>query len=99
LRNARLVIVPSRYDGLPNVPLEALALGTRVVATDCPGGIREIASADDEITLVPPEEPKALADGIISALTRPKMDCERPARLDKFSLQNALEQYSALFEI
>jgi glycosyltransferase involved in cell wall biosynthesis len=97
-RNARLVIVPSRYDGLPNVPLEALALGTTVVATDCPGGIREIASADGEITLVPPEDPKALADGIISALTRPKMDCERSGQ-DRFSLQSAVEQYSALFEI
>jgi glycosyltransferase involved in cell wall biosynthesis len=96
-RNARLVIVPSRYDGLPNVPLEALALGTRVVATDCPGGIREIASADGEITLVPPEDPKALADGIISALTLPKIDCERKGYQDRFSLQNALEQYSALF--
>lgn len=97
-QDADLVIVPSRVDGLSSVPLEALALGTRVVATDCPGGIREIAAAESRISLVPPEDPRSLAAGIITALTQQKTNFDCTAHLDKFSVQHAIEQYSALFE-
>jgi glycosyltransferase involved in cell wall biosynthesis len=40
---ADALLLPSRWEGLPNVALEALALGTRVVATPEAGGIGEIA--------------------------------------------------------
>ncbi|HBR68345.1 MAG TPA: hypothetical protein DEA55_03110 [Rhodospirillaceae bacterium] len=36
-------LLPSRYEGLPNVALEALALGAPVIAMDTAGGIAEIA--------------------------------------------------------
>jgi glycosyltransferase involved in cell wall biosynthesis len=97
-RHADLVIVPSRVDGLPYVPLEALAVGTKVVATDCPGAIREAAEDNDGILLAPPGNPIALAEAIFTALNRPKLAHECPAQLGKFSLQRALEEYSALFE-
>ncbi len=40
---ADALLLPSRWEGLPNAVLEALALGTRVIATPEAGGIREIA--------------------------------------------------------
>lgn len=44
MAGADAVLLPSRWEGLPNVALEALALGTRVIATPEAGGIGEIAS-------------------------------------------------------
>lgn len=40
---ADALLLPSRWEGLPNAALEALALGTRVIATPEAGGIGEIA--------------------------------------------------------
>lgn len=42
---ADAVLLPSRWEGMPNVALEALACGTPVIATPESGGIAEIATA------------------------------------------------------
>jgi len=67
IAGADLVVNPSLTEGLPNVVLEALALGRPVVATDV-GGVSELITPGQTGWLVPPADPAALAGAIVAAL-------------------------------
>ncbi|MBZ5523434.1 MAG: glycosyltransferase [Acidobacteriia bacterium] len=99
LKHADLFVLSSRYEGLPNVILEALALGTPLVVTDCPGAIREIQDCDESMVVVPPENSVALAEGIIAACSRPSRSqmVKSQLSLSKFDLNRIVGEYSALF--
>jgi glycosyltransferase involved in cell wall biosynthesis len=66
--NANLFVLSSRYEGLPNVMLEAMALNTPVVATDCPGGVREIVKGWPNCRLAGVGNSAALVDAIVASL-------------------------------
>ena len=66
---ADVVVCPSRWEGMALVPLEAMARGRSVVATDV-GGTRQ-ALPPDAGALVPPDDPHALAAAILARLRDP----------------------------
>jgi glycosyltransferase involved in cell wall biosynthesis len=74
---ADVVVMPSRWEGLPLTALEALASGTPLVATSV-RGLRELLT-DGENALLVPEDPEALA----SAIRRLLDDRELAARLSE----------------
>jgi len=93
--------MPSRVEGMPNAVLEALTLGKPVVATDCAGGIREIAEANRRLRLVSSEDSSALAEGLISVLLGAKSEefLESDSRFEqKFGVRPIMSQYETLFE-
>jgi glycosyltransferase involved in cell wall biosynthesis len=61
-------VLPSLLEACPTVALEALAAGTPVISSDNPGGLelREIFGFD--VTVVPKENPLALASAIVQLL-------------------------------
>ncbi len=61
IRSSRLVVLPSRAEGMPMILTEALAAGRPFVATPV-GGTRELAPCDEMI--VPVEDATALARAI-----------------------------------
>jgi glycosyltransferase involved in cell wall biosynthesis len=97
LRHADLVVVPSRREAFANVLLEALALGTPVVAADCPGAIRELYGGHSSVRLVPPEDPVALAEAIVEhSKAAPTWARAGEDPLAKFAVRKIVDQYSAV---
>ena len=70
LAAADLLVLPSHSEGTPNVVLEALACGRRVVATSV-GGVPDLITSPTLGALVPPRDPDALADALVVALRTP----------------------------
>jgi glycosyltransferase involved in cell wall biosynthesis len=68
MAQAALFVLSSRWEGLPTVLIEALYLGIPIVATDCPGGSREILKGGKYGRLVPADHPQMLADSIEACL-------------------------------
>jgi glycosyltransferase involved in cell wall biosynthesis len=71
LRHARLFILSSVQEGMPTVLIEALALGTPVLACDCETGPRELLDNGRLGQLVKVNDVPALAKGMLHSLTSP----------------------------
>lgn len=71
LRGADVFAHSSRWEGLGIVLVEALALGTPVVATDCPSGPAEILDGGRLGRLVPVGDAAAMASALQATLDAP----------------------------
>ena len=69
MAHADLFISSSRWEGLPNAVLEALACGTPVVAFDCPGGIREIIQEGNNGWLIPAGDWEFMSKKVVELMT------------------------------
>jgi glycosyltransferase involved in cell wall biosynthesis len=71
LADAAALVVPSTYEGMPLVVLEAMEAGLPVVASRV-SGIPEVVEDGKTGWLVPPEDPDALAAALAGALGNPE---------------------------
>ncbi len=68
MRHASVFVLSSRFEGLPNALIQAMACGCPVVSTDCPSGPREILDGGRYGHLVPVADPVAMAKAILEVL-------------------------------
>lgn len=92
----------SRTEGTPIALLEAIAAGTPVVATRV-GGVPDVVS-ENEATLVPSENPAALADAIASVFADPEAAAARARRATErlataFGAESWLDRHEEIYAL
>jgi len=65
IKVANVLVLPSLEEGIANVVLEAMALGTLVVSTNC-GGMSEVIQHQENGFLVPTRNPQEMAEAIVA---------------------------------
>lgn len=92
MARAAVFALSSRWEGLPFVLVEAMAVGTPVVSTDCESGPAEILDHGKYGDLVPVGDSQALAKAILRVLAGEVKPVE-PTSLNQFSLKAITQQY------
>ncbi|WP_197026910.1 glycosyltransferase [Butyrivibrio sp. FCS014] len=69
IEKAKLFILASDHEGMPNSLIEAMSLGVACISTDCPcGGPRDLITDGVNGLLVPVQDKKALTEAIVKIL-------------------------------
>ena len=96
LRQAALFVLPSRWEGLSNALLEAMASGTPVVATRCTGST-EVLDRGRYGSLVGVGDVDELARSVSDELGRERSRDELIHRAAEYDLTRTLRAYVGLF--
>ena len=97
MARASALVLSSIHEALPTVLIEALALGTPVVATDCPYGPAEILEGGRWGKLVNVDDEEAMAKAMMEAVVDPPSEEEkrlaRESALKRFGVNEGVERY------
>jgi glycosyltransferase involved in cell wall biosynthesis len=99
MAKASVFVLSSAWEGLSNVLIEAIALGTPVVSTDCESGPSEILANGKYGYLTPVADTNEIAKSILQVLEgnpKQKADAEW---LQQFSVNTATQKYLHLFGV
>jgi len=94
--------LPSLFEGLPNVVLEAMSVGKPVIATSVDGTVEAVVHGETGL-LVPPKDPEKLKDAFIQIIENREqarnMGKKGRQRIeDVFSLDKQVEAFQNLYE-
>ncbi len=98
IKHADALVSSSRYEGLGNAIIEALACGTPVIATDCPHGPAEVLLEGTLGTLVPVGDFEALAEAMAQIRLGYVDKTSLHARAAGFTASTCAQAHIRLFE-
>ncbi|GGL09622.1 glycosyltransferase [Deinococcus radiotolerans] len=93
MARAHTFALTSQFEGLPGTLIQALAAGCAAVATDAPGGSREVLQGGSHGHLVPVGDVSALASALHATLDRPRPGPPGGGALDRYREEVSAEQY------
>jgi len=98
MKRASLFILSSKWEGLPNVLIQALGCGCPVISTDCLSGPSEILKGGEYGALVPVGDVEAMAEAMDTVL---RGNVRKPPQgwLDQFTVEAVIPQYESVFGI
>lgn len=99
MAHASVFAMTSRWEGLPLALVEAMAMGTPVVSTDCPSGAAEALAGGRHGPLVPVDDIEGIADALESALQTPVPRTQLIAAVHRFTVSAATDAYLDAFEL
>src|SRR5207244_3121540 len=100
MASADLFVLPSRFEGLPNSVIEAMASGLPVVATAV-AGTPELVEEGVTGWLVPPGVPRDLAAAIVTGLSAPAAEVAEAAKrraAEGFSAEAMAHSFADLYQ-
>ena len=92
MQNADIYAFPSIYDGFPNILIESIYLGLKIVATPSIGGLNEIIEGHNNIFLSENHKPLSLATAIDKAI-KAKTQPVNTEALKKYELKRIMSKY------
>jgi len=98
MKKASVFVLSSKWEGLPNVLIQALACDCPVVSTDCPSGPSEILNTGQYGQLVPVEDVEAMAKAIEATLSG---EIRQPPQswLEQYQLDVITRQYEVVLGV
>ncbi|WP_160604736.1 glycosyltransferase [Pontixanthobacter aquaemixtae] len=90
-----ILVLSSRWEGLPAVPLEALACGCDVVTTACAEGLTDVLAPLGR-DIAPIGDDAALAAGIKAALERSTRPAQGRAIAERYSISSSVDHHLEL---
>ena len=102
LNEATVVLIPSRWEGLPFVGQEAAMMARPIVATNA-GGLPELVSDRETGIVIEQEDHEALATAVISLIEHPELAIQygqqgRKRVLGMFDIKRCATAYEALYQ-
>lgn len=99
IKQADLFVLSSRFEGSPNVLVEAMSVGCKVIAFDCPSGPMETLDGGKVAPLVEYKNVSALTESILTEIASDNSQDNRNRiihAVERFSAQNSAKEYRQL---